>query len=60
MHNVYIQQGTDNSPYDKNSSCDKTLFRLDYLRFTMNDAVTEKDGSSIHDVFYLPTPHRKS
>jgi len=39
-------------PFNKTPSCDKTPFKVNYLRSTVN-VVKEKDGSTVHGVFYL-------
>jgi len=52
-------RGFRQTPYDKIPSCDKTPLKVNYLRFTVN-VVKEKDGSTVHGVFYFHLRHTKS
>jgi len=38
-------------------ACDKTSFKVNYFRFTVN-IVAQKDRSTVHHVFYLRAPHK--
>ena len=47
-----LKRGTDKTPYDKNPLMQQNSVQSNYFRFTVN-VVKLKDGSTVHDAFYL-------